>query len=458
MVCRNRTRHSGTAVPCSHKEPAAGRREALGVLTANQVEAVAPDANSAKAGKLLADVRKWQALGHNEERVWGLCQGSGRAPYQTQAICAEPLAFRCTCPSKKFPCKHALGLLFLHATGQVPAGEPPPWVRDWSEKRTVARQPKAEKPPDPEAQARRAAQRASRVEEGVAFLNQWLEDLVREGISAAQTWPDRFWWDAAARLVDTQAAGLARMVRRVPEILGSPDWQIRLAEHLGRMHLLLQAYRRIDELSPDLQAEVRTRLGWTQSQQELAARPGLQAQWCVVGQRVFEDENLRTLRTWLWNGERFALLLDFSVGMQPLANPWVPGSWMQAELVPYAGVEAQRMLLKGVAVPTLETAPPRALASLQRFLEDYARSLAENPWQETVPALLSLRPAERAGWLVDREGNGLRFWPDARHARLAALSGGLPIPVFGEWDGHGYRPLAAWSEGRCWPLEGEWMN
>ena len=45
---------------------------------------------------------------------------------------SEP-AFRCSCPSRKFPCKHGLGLLLLLA--DQPAlfkqQEPPAWVADW---------------------------------------------------------------------------------------------------------------------------------------------------------------------------------------------------------------------------------------------------------------------------------------------------------------------------------------
>lgn len=34
-----------------------------------------------------------------EAAVWGLCQGSGKDPYQTQIDLIGP-AFRCSCPSR----------------------------------------------------------------------------------------------------------------------------------------------------------------------------------------------------------------------------------------------------------------------------------------------------------------------------------------------------------------------
>ncbi len=53
----------------------------------------------------------------------GLCQGSGRQPYQARVDLAEP-AFKCSCPSRKFPCKHGLALLLLFAKTDTALIEP----------------------------------------------------------------------------------------------------------------------------------------------------------------------------------------------------------------------------------------------------------------------------------------------------------------------------------------------
>src|SRR5215213_8878166 len=115
-------------------------------LTVEQILALAPDASSAKSGKGLATPRKWLSLGSNEQALWGECQGSGENPYQAQIDLSEP-AFRCTCPSRKFPCKHALGL-FLLAQSQAAAlteRTPPTWVSDWLASRAQKAQQRAEK-------------------------------------------------------------------------------------------------------------------------------------------------------------------------------------------------------------------------------------------------------------------------------------------------------------------------
>lgn len=104
--------------------------------TTDQVLALAPDASSAKAGRGLANIRKWTSLGTDERTAWGLCQGSGKDPYQTRIDLTEP-AFKCSCPSRKFPCKHAIGLFLLLAEqpATLKAGQPPAWVTEWLDSR-----------------------------------------------------------------------------------------------------------------------------------------------------------------------------------------------------------------------------------------------------------------------------------------------------------------------------------
>ena len=83
-------------------------------LSEDQILALAPDDPSRKSGKDLSAPAKWVSKGANEAALWGECQGSGSKPYQTQVDLSN-LAFKCSCPSRKFPCKHGLGLLLMRA-------------------------------------------------------------------------------------------------------------------------------------------------------------------------------------------------------------------------------------------------------------------------------------------------------------------------------------------------------
>ncbi|MCB1639563.1 MAG: SWIM zinc finger family protein, partial [Thiothrix sp.] len=84
------------------------------IWTTEHVAALAPDAASLKAGEKLGQPQRWQTLGQADGVVWGEIRGSGKNPYQTIIVPAEPV-FKCSCPSRKFPCKHGLGLALVLA-------------------------------------------------------------------------------------------------------------------------------------------------------------------------------------------------------------------------------------------------------------------------------------------------------------------------------------------------------
>src|SRR5262245_46620980 len=204
-----------------------------------QILALAPDAASAKAGRQLAVPRPWSNLGADNRALWGECKGSGQTPYQVQ-VDREGPAFQCSCPSRKLPCKHALGLFLLWAgtPGDFPPRTPPARVREWLERRdqraarkAVDGRPPSEAPSASTADApsavgadetaekatvrRPSADRYARVAAGLDEFERWLADLVRLGLAAVQGKPSRFWEEPAARLVDAQAPGLARRLREL---------------------------------------------------------------------------------------------------------------------------------------------------------------------------------------------------------------------------------------------------
>jgi Mg-chelatase subunit ChlD len=84
---------------------------------------LAPDASSQRAAAGLANPSRWSGSGAAGDLVWGLCAGSGKRPYQTVVDLTGP-AYKCSCPSRKFPCKHALALLLNWANGVVPEQGP----------------------------------------------------------------------------------------------------------------------------------------------------------------------------------------------------------------------------------------------------------------------------------------------------------------------------------------------
>jgi hypothetical protein len=437
-----------------------------GVWTADKIIALAPDDASAKAGRGLASARKWVTLGQDERAVWGECQGSGSSPYQTQIDLSEP-AFKCSCPSRKFPCKHALGLFLLTDADpkSFKQSTPPDWVGKWLEGRSAKAEKKAKKaedeaaaPPDPEAQAKRAAERAKKLAGGMAELERWLHDLVRQGIATVQQRPEGFFEKCAARMVDAQAPGCARLLREMGAIPATGDgWHARLLDRAGRLHLLVEGYKRVDSLPPPVAADVRSLVGFVQREEDVvrAAEP-VKDRWFVLGQRVEEEDRLRVQRTWLRGSTtgRATLVLSFAHVSQPggLVTSLVVGTAVDATAAYFPGALSLRAVMTDrQGTPGLLESMPGEVTALAAVAK-YAAALARNPWLERFPmALTSVVPVRRGeAWAVaDGEGRLLPLRRTFGPAwELLALSGGSPVGLFGEWDGESLLPLSACAGGR----------
>ncbi|MFD7664911.1 SWIM zinc finger family protein [Streptomyces sp. NPDC059788] len=443
--------------------------------TSDHVLALAPDAPSRKAGGRLATPGSWPETGTRGRAVWGLCKGNGSKPYRTVVDTAGP-AFTCSCPSRKFPCKHALGLLLMWAgeEGAVTDGEPPVWVAEWLEARRRREEKKTSEADNsgagpsgssstagPEAARRRAALRARRIAAGATELEQRLEDLLRSGLATTDRGGHGTWDETAARMVDAQAPGLAARVRELgPTAASGPDWPSRLLAECSLIHLLDQAFLGIDGLPPALASTVRTRVGLTTDAAEVLAGPDtatVRDRWLVLAQQDAEEGMLTSRRIWL-RGERtgrMALHLSFSGPDRALDLSLPRGLVLDADLAYYPGARPLRVVLgTRHADPAPVTGPPPG-GGTDAALAAYGDALRDDPWLDAWPVVLTDvvpipgRDGER--WqLADADGESAlpvdpRCAERAGLWRLTAISGGEPVTVFGECGHRGFVPLTTWG-------------
>jgi hypothetical protein len=371
-------------------------------------------------------------------------------------------AYRCSCPSRKFPCKHALGLLLLWAgaADAVPPGQPPDWAAQWlsdRRERSAGKRPGDETgsrsgAADPEAARRRAERRAERITAGASELEQRLADLLRGGLAVAEQAGYGLWEETAARMVDAQASGLASRVRELGAIPSSgPDWPVRLLEESALLHLLNRAWLRRELLPDDLAATVRSRVGLPAT----PPGPAIRDRWLVLAQYDTADSRLTTRHVWLYGADshRTALLLSYgAAGRAPeLALP--VGLTLDAEVSPYPGGGRRAALGEQFAAPTAAEIRPPGISTEQAAAR-YGTALRDDPWLDSVPVTLERVVPARDGdaWqLADAdEDTALPLTPAARSRpglwRLVALSGGAPVRVFGECGHQGFTPLTAWPE------------
>ncbi len=427
-------------------------------LTHEQIRTLAPDASAARSGEALADRRRWDSAGRSDVAAWGLCKGSGANPYQVAVDIAGP-AYKCSCPSRKIPCKHALGLLYLIADGGAPTADPPDWAQSWLDSRAsraAAAATRAERPTeiDPEARAKRIATRERKVAAGIDELDQWLRDLMRRGLDSTRSEGYRFWDAMGARLVDAQAGGLGRSVRGLGSAANSGDaWPHLLLEGAGRLHLLSEAYRRADRLPDDLRADVRSLVGWNVKEDELDPADGVEDRWLVIGQRVDDRGDIVTARTFFL-GEtsgRIALHLAFGVGAAPPTLLAIPGQAFRAILTFYPSSTPLRAAVRPPIEPDGEITDVPSAMSLAKVVEEHADRLARNPFAGSWPVVVGgVVPVLRGEQLNvrDADGTALPLLTSDVAPRLFAMSGGHPVTLVAEWDGSWLRPLAAFTDGR----------
>ncbi len=429
-----------------------------------RVEALAPDPAALEAGRRLAPRPAWPDAGSDARAVWGRAPGSGSRAYEVTVDLDGP-AWRCSCPSRKQPCKHVLGLLLRWVAGDVPeAGERPAAVREWLAQRDARAQaaPAARRggAPDAEGRARRAEARAGRIAEGAQELERWLRDLVRQGLAAAQQRPFAFWDEAAARLVDAQAPGLANRVRRLEATLRhGGDWPRRALAELGALHLAARAWPSFADLDDPLAASLRTTVGWPVPAEAVREGPRVADRWAVTAVHELEDEaGLSTRRVWLYglDGARHALLLDFRRPGTAFDADFELGAVYAGELAFYPAAAP----LRALAAEPLERArdewsqawwPPPGAGAAAAALAEWSAARTVDPWVERWPVLLDrVTPVAHDGrwWVRDEVCAGLPVRGTAAPWRLVALAGGRPVGVAGEWRAGALWPLTGFAGGR----------
>lgn len=423
-------------------------------LSEDQVLALAPDDSSHKSGRDLSAPGKWVSKGANEKAVWGECQGSGAKPYQTQVDLGN-LAFKCSCPSRKFPCKHGIGLLLLRARHpkEFTVMEEPAWVAEWLSKRNEKEEKRAEKkdkPVDEAAQARRQQARQQKVGDGLEELSRWVRDIIRNGLVNIPEKGAAFWENMARRMVDAQAPGLAARVRGLGEVnFYAEGWQTRFLDRLLKIYLVIQGYKNLDQLPESLRQDIRMLVGFTQSQEELKTQTGVRDDWFVLAKKVSEEDQLTVERNWLYGlrTQRYALVLQFFARNQVPGISFTPGMVADATLVFYPSSLPLRALVKEQHL-TRDPVRPGGYSGWQDVIVRETQYNSIYPFADEYPCIVSeLTPVshQNGWWLRDREG---RMMPirgnDGAIWQLLSISGGSALSMSLIGKENEYEPVGVW--------------
>jgi hypothetical protein len=152
-------------------------------LTEETVHRMAPDDKAVQTARDLVRKKPFKDLGISADGSWLLGQCQGTALYDISVDLANDAApvGSCSCPSRKFPCKHALGLVlaYLDAPESFAAREPPAAL-------LATREKQAQKPAEGKAAPRKVnkaarLKKAAAQRDGLDLLEKLLLDLVASG-------------------------------------------------------------------------------------------------------------------------------------------------------------------------------------------------------------------------------------------------------------------------------------
>jgi hypothetical protein len=258
------------------------------------VDAQAPNAAAIKNGRSLVLKGKFVGLYKSEDEsiLFGECAGSGKSNYQCSSDFANPASptHRCSCPSRQFPCKHCLGLLYAWAQGKTFTVAPVP--SDLTEKRDklVARRKAQKENADKPRKVNKSAlkKKIDAQLKGLDLLEQLTHDLLRMGMGNTNAKSAAQINKQALQLGDAYLPGAQSALYRYTNLFMDHDGQLQLAttvrdavysealDQLTRLHSLVKQGRKYlnerladPELKPDTSSAIAAWLGHAWQLREL---------------------------------------------------------------------------------------------------------------------------------------------------------------------------------------------
>lgn len=451
-------------------------------ITLSNIENLAPDQASLKAASKLIKPAKWPLMAKDVDAgafIWGECQGSGANPYRV-VVDSHDHGYKCSCPSRKFPCKHALALMWMYAENKELFVEDkiPDWVNDWVSRRrkrgkgndpiqqkgakniNVASTGEPPKPMDEKAEARkkRAAEKRLKNKKASIYaateeLESWLRDQLENGISNLRKEMTQKCRKIAARMVDGKAGALASRLDELPSrILELPKTlQIdALLCELGQMKLLISAWRNNQE-DPELMRFVSN----SENRETLLENPKvlkIKAIWEVLNEQIkSRRDGLVEQATWLFRitgseGPHFALLLDyFPASMGKRSQSFTSGDQFEATLAFYPARYLQRAVLveRTQKLEVLKDWPK--VDSETPTMNSFRKQFSLTPWIFYYPIQLGegrlIKDEHKNVWWSPKDDQEVLLVEDDTVGRVAF---GLEFyAMTALWDGFRLRPLAA---------------
>jgi len=379
------------------------------MFTVQHIEKLAPKESTFKAGKKLSTVSGWEYLQKSERALWGSIKGSGKKSYLVQ-VDTTNIAFKCTCPSRQFPCKHAIGLLLVESgdSSAFAKSNEPDYVQDWIDKRAqraekvekeVKELTEEEQEKKSSAKAKRQGDRLQATLSGVAELKRWLKDMIRIGILELPNRKDLYFTAMIERMVDSKAPGLAGWIKSLKNLKYNEErvWQDQAIAIISKLYLLISAAENLENYSTSDQLAIKGLLGWTYNQKDLSADDNtlkVKDHWLVLGSHQEVQDDLTIHRYWLYGLEsgKDTLIIQFENKYTTQANltPIIEGTTIEAELGYYPSLAPHRAFLhKQKERYQTVTHLPIVSPSWAAYSDSSLEILKQDPWSNNRSGIIA---------------------------------------------------------------------
>lgn len=163
------------------------------MITEELIRSLAPNPAAINNAKKISNTGGFVSLfqTENKDLIFGECKGSGKSGYQTSAdFSGEAPVFRCSCPSRQFPCKHSLAIMFEWISGKkFETADIPEDVAKKREKITKrqekAKEEAASGPKKPSKTSLSAAKKKLEKQlEGLQLAETFVTDILNRGVSS----------------------------------------------------------------------------------------------------------------------------------------------------------------------------------------------------------------------------------------------------------------------------------
>ena len=201
------------------------------IITDELIRSFAPNPAAVSNAKKICSLGEFSNLRKtaDETLIFGECRGSGKNPYNTSAdFSGETPVFRCSCPSRQFPCKHSLALMMEWLSGKnFETSDIPEDIAQKREKAAKRAERSTAQPTSPKQNKSAAEKKLRKQLEGLDLAESFVKDMLDRGVYSVSSAAADQYRALAKQLGDYWLPGLQSIMNQIVDsvqyLMGDPS-------------------------------------------------------------------------------------------------------------------------------------------------------------------------------------------------------------------------------------------